>query len=251
MSMVRLPLAILGALLLSVVAARADGARSAALATQAALELASHTEELAKTGMRPDYSKPPASEQLRRIFDTPALLALPQPEAGDVSWLVEWGDAANASSKILLLFGAAPGMDRAMAIERNMAENEDLIAAAWDFVLRLQSRTTRAVSLYFKSLAPDERTETRLKGLATFREGYLQFVGGVLTTIAAGITPKSARLLTTALRDTAPGWVLLSLQAERLHLLWIIAEARKSNKDAEVLANLSAIATVVEAEKGR
>ena len=251
MSIARFPVAVLGALLLSAAVAQADGPQSAATATKAALELASHTEELAKAGQRPDYSKPPASEQLRRIFATPALIALPEPEAGDVSWLVEWGDAANASSKILLLFGAAPGVDRALAIERNLSENEDVIAAAWDFVLRLQSRTTRAISLFFKSLAPEQRTETRLKGLATFREGYLQFVGGVLTTVTAGINAKNARLLTATLRDTASGWVLLSLHAERSHLLWIIAEARKSNKDAEVLANLSAIATAVEAEKGR
>ena len=44
-----------------------------------------------KAGKRPDYSKPPASELLGRIFDTPVLVALPEPQAGDVSWLVRMG----------------------------------------------------------------------------------------------------------------------------------------------------------------
>src|SRR5262249_58701501 len=55
---------------------------------------------------KPDYSKPPASEYLKRIFDADALASLPAPKANDFSWLLEWVVSVDQTYVAMIMFGA-------------------------------------------------------------------------------------------------------------------------------------------------
>jgi hypothetical protein len=55
----------------------ADGPQAAAAAKEAAAKLQAYLRDLKKSKGQPDYSKLPASEYLKRIFDADALAALP------------------------------------------------------------------------------------------------------------------------------------------------------------------------------
>jgi hypothetical protein len=101
----------LAALLLLVMACHAptlaqDGPQLAAAAKKAAENMQAYLRDLEKSGGQPDYSKPPASEYLKRIFDADALAALPAPKADDLDWLFEWFDAADHGYKAMAAFGA-------------------------------------------------------------------------------------------------------------------------------------------------
>lgn len=245
----RFPFAIVCLVLLLAPAARADGPQSAEAAMKAARELIAHTEGLAKAGKRPDYSAPPASDYMRRIFDTQAFAALPPPQGSDVPWLVNWGDAANSTNKILMLFGTGPGVDQNAAIGRNMTDNEDAMVTAWSFMLRLNSRMSVAMSQFFKELPPEQRTAVRIEGASQARTGYVEMITGTLITIAAGLKPANERILISALRDTAPGWVITTKPEERARLLYVIGEARKAKKDGNVEEGLKVLASMIAAGK--
>jgi hypothetical protein len=61
----------------------ADGPQAAA-AKEAAAKLQAYLRDLKKSKGQPDYSRPPASEYLKRIFDADTLAALPPPKAEDL-----------------------------------------------------------------------------------------------------------------------------------------------------------------------
>lgn len=57
----------------------ADGPQAAAAAKEAAANFDAYLRDVEKSKGKPDYSKAPASEYLKRIFDADALAALPAP----------------------------------------------------------------------------------------------------------------------------------------------------------------------------
>lgn len=52
---------------------------------------------MTKKGGRPDLTRPEVASLLGRIFDLDSLAALPPAQGGDMNWLMDWTDAANAT----------------------------------------------------------------------------------------------------------------------------------------------------------
>ena len=103
-----------------------DGARDAAAAGEAAQAFRVYVEGVTKKGGRPDLTRPEVAALLGRVFDLGALNALPPAQASDVHWLIDWLEAANATNKLLMLYGAKPGPQPDLAVmQRNMTEYED------------------------------------------------------------------------------------------------------------------------------
>jgi hypothetical protein len=71
-----------------------DGAREAAAAREAAQAFRIYVEGVTKEGERPDLTRPEVAALLGRVFDLDALDALPPAQASDLSWLLDWMDAA-------------------------------------------------------------------------------------------------------------------------------------------------------------
>jgi len=87
---------LVSALVLWAAPARAQhGASMAAAAAEAANQVQTYLESVAKNGARPDLSKRPVSDQLRVVFDAQRLAALPPRQASDVAWLVPWTGKAQ------------------------------------------------------------------------------------------------------------------------------------------------------------
>src|SRR5689334_5459709 len=100
------PMPILRSLLLLVVlltpALGQNGSRAAARATDAAQALQLYLDKVAKSGEPPDYTKPPAADLFRQVFDLEQLMALPPPKASDMPWVLDWFDAAKETYKRIM-----------------------------------------------------------------------------------------------------------------------------------------------------
>jgi hypothetical protein len=68
-----------------------DGSQIAANAKDAAQALRLYLDGVSKSGGRPDYTTPPASDLFRRVFDLEQLAALPPPKPSDMAWLIVSG----------------------------------------------------------------------------------------------------------------------------------------------------------------
>ena len=151
-----------------------DGARDAAAARDAAQAFRVYVEGVSKKGERPDLTRPEVAALLGRIFDLDALNALPPAQESDLPWLLDWMEAANVANKLFTRYGSKPGGGPDLpAIERNMAEYEDQIAAALNFLIRGLAREAVSSNLFWEGLAPEQRTRGRerrgLRAPATFR----------------------------------------------------------------------------------
>ena len=147
-----------------------DGARDAAAAREAAQAFRVYVEGVAKKGERPDLTRPEVAALLDRIFDLDALNALPPAQGSDLPWLLDWMEAANTANKLFTRYGSKPGPEPDLAaIERNMAEYGDQIAAALNFLIRGQAREAVSTKLFWEGLAPEQRTRVREEGLAGAR----------------------------------------------------------------------------------
>src|SRR5262249_45264209 len=120
-----------------------DGAQSAAAAKASVAALVASVQTAAKNSERPDYKKEPAAGHLKRIFDLDALAALPPEKASDIEWLLDWGDAANTSYKILVTYDETGKDGGVQAAVHNFMDHEGEIANGLAFTLRLQSRMAR------------------------------------------------------------------------------------------------------------
>src|SRR6516164_9750322 len=153
---------------------------------------------VAKTGGRPDFSKPPVSDQFSRVFDLAQLTALPPPKASDAPWLIDWTGTANGAFKSILYFGIAapvdPIADQA-AIKRNATDFEDQEAVAMSFMIRISARVMQAMFMFMDQLTPAQRTPIRQEGFTKARVGGAETVLGALVTVAQGMKPANARLL--------------------------------------------------------
>jgi len=248
--MLRLPFVAL-ALVMLLAPAHADGTSSAQTATKAIQDLTRYTDDATKKGERPAFDKPPASTYLAQVLDGKALAALPPPTASDLSWLLPWADAMNKANQLIIFTGAksTSEADQREAIERNMNDYEGVMFPAWAFMARLQTRMLLTADLFMDSLKPSDRTPTRQRGMAQIRDGHVQFVQGGLTTIASGVKPENAKVLTAALRETAPVWAPRINEQEQSRLRSTLGEAKKAYTDQALLDDLGGLSLMIEGAK--
>ena len=118
-----------------------------------------YLDDVAKAGARPDYTRPPASELLQRVFDLARLTAFPPPAADDVGWLIQWFTAASQANRLIIYFDTTPGPNPdEIAVLRNLKEYENQYAAAMNFMIRLAAREATALSLFMDQLTPEQGT---------------------------------------------------------------------------------------------
>jgi hypothetical protein len=116
--------------------------------------------DIEKSKGQPDYSRPPASEYLKRIFDADTLAALPPPKAEDLAWLFDWTEAVGHTFPAMVMFGAEDQSDAGwrVALARNMRRNHDSFINAIASGLRLCARTANTAALFINSMPADKRT---------------------------------------------------------------------------------------------
>jgi len=249
-----LPMPILRSLLLLIAllspAFGQDGPQSAAAAKEAARAMQLHLDGVAKAGGRPDYSKPPASELYRLVFDLGQLTAFPPPTAADVGWLIQWFTAASQTSKLIIYFDTEPGPNPdEIAVLRNLKQYESQYASAINFMIRIAAREATALSLFADQLAPEQRTPVREAGLQKARVGAAELVASSIGLVTQGIGPDNARLMSAAIRDTRDIWAAYLLRDDRTKILSLLTRAKGMVGDDEVKANLAAFADTLTAAK--
>jgi len=219
----------------------------AAAAREAAGALRLSLDQIAKTGRRPDYSTAPLADQFSRVFDVKDLTALPPAQAGDLPWLMDWGDAANGAFKAIQFFGIAPPVTLladAAALQRNAADYEDQEAAAADFLLRLFAREMQAALAFSDQLTPAQRTPVRMEGLYKMRVADAEIVRSDLIWTTA-VKPANARLISAAIRATGAVWATAILPADRPAIADALAAAEAAAKDDDSRGNLASFAALL------
>jgi hypothetical protein len=203
-----------------------DGARDAAAAKEAAQAFRVYVEGVAKTGGRPDLTRPEVAALLDRVFDLAALNALPPAQGNDILWLLDWMDAANAVNKLFIRYGSKPGPQPDLAaLQRNMTEYEDQYAAATNFMIRGFAREAVSSKLFMAGLAPEQRTRIREEGLARMRSSAAEFIlAAICSAIESGGKPANARLVAAAIRDTREVWASNFLPQDRARVIEQLAD---------------------------
>jgi hypothetical protein len=198
-----------------------DGARNAAAAREAAQAFRVYVEAVAKEGRRPDLTRPDVAALLGRVFDLEALNALPPAQARDVMWLLDWVEAANTVSKLFTRYGSKQESQPDLtALARNMAEYEDQYAVALNFMIRAQAREAVSSQLFMASLAPEQRTPVRERGLAGARNSAAEFIlAAICSAVQGSSKPANARLVATAIRDTSEVWASYFLPRDRARVI--------------------------------
>jgi hypothetical protein len=227
-----------------------DGPQIAASAKDAAQALQLYLDGVSKSGGRPDYTTPPASDLFRRVFDLEQLTALPPPQPSDITWLTEWFGAANQTNRLIMNFGAKPGPDLDQAaVLRNLAEYEDQYASIANFLIRAAAREAPTMFLFMDQLTPEQRTPIREAGLQKARGGVAGLVTSAIGSVAQGMRPANARLITAALRDTRDALATFILPDDRKRIVGLLTKAANIVKGDEVQANLTAFAGALAAAK--
>jgi hypothetical protein len=227
---------------------RDDGASFAAEAKDAATQLQAYLDGVLKGGGRPDFSKPPASDLLGQVFNLKQLEALPPAQAGDLSWLLDWVAAANGVNKSIMFFGITPPvtlLTDPAALQRNITDYEDQLAAAINFLVRITAHEIQAAFVFIDQLPLAQRTPVRKEGFNKMRIANAQTVINYLGWIAAGMKPANARLVSAALRDTGAVWATAIFPADRPTVLAMLDKARAATKDEETRSNLSAFGSLL------
>ena len=205
----------------------ADGAQAAAGAKEAAAKLQAYLRNLEKSKGQPDYSKPPASEYLKRIFAADALAALPAPKANDFGWLLDWVVSVDQTYVAMIMFGAKALTDE--NVGRNVIDYQDNTMPAAAFRLRLYERIARTVP----SLPSDERKQER-DTIERVNQGMVQLATGMVGFTRIRLKLENVRLTAAALRDTVTVWAPLATAKERAELLARLEKALVTNKDAGI-----------------
>ena len=227
---------------------RDDGASFAAEAKDAATQLQAYLDGVVKSGGRPDFSKPPASDLLGQVFNLKQLKALPPAQGGDLPWLLDWVAAANGVNKSIMFFGITPPVTRLTdpaALQRNVTDYEDQLAVGINFLLHLTAREFQAAFAFMDQLPPAERTPVRLEGFNKMRIAGAEMVRSELGWIAAGMKPANAGLVSAALRDTGAVLATAILPSDRATVLAMLDRARAAAKDEETRSNLSAFGALL------
>jgi hypothetical protein len=224
-----------------------DGARDAAAAREAAQAFRVYVEGVTKTGARPDLTRPEVAALLGRVFDLGALNALPPAQANDIPWLLDWMDAANATSKLFMRYGSIPGPQPDLtAIQRNMTEYEDQYAASMNFLIRGFAREAVSANLFMAALAPEQRTRVREEGLARSRSGAAELILGAICSVG-GSKPANARLVAAAVRDTRAVWASFFLPQDRARTIEQLADLPKRMPDETAQIDLAAFTAALQA----
>ena len=220
-----------------------DGSQIATSAKDAAQALQLYLDGVSKSGGRPDYTTPPASDLFRRVFDFEQLTALPPPKASDMPWVIDWIDAAKETYKRIIFFGTkyGPDMDQA-AVVRNLAEYQDQYASAVNFLIRIGAREGSTSFLFMDQLTPEQRTPIREAGLQKARGGAALLITSAIGCVAQGMRPANARLITAALRDTRDALATFILPNDRTQIIGLLTKAANIVKDDEVQTNLTVFA---------
>ena len=139
-----------------------DGPSKAATAQNAGQAFGLYLDGVLKSRGEPNFTKPPAAELFRHIFDVAALKALPPAKADDIPWLLQWGSAVDQSYKRIVLFGLQPGqpIDQ-LIMRRNISEYQDQCAMAMDFMIRFEARQATALTLFLEYLPQEQHTPAR------------------------------------------------------------------------------------------
>jgi len=214
----------------------ADGAQAAAVAKESAKAFKDYVRDLARSGGRPDYSKEPVAQYLRRIFDSETLAALPPPRGGDMDWLSEWHESADIGIWVLARFGQEKGRDISQTIERNAYEYENEIATAVAFILHLRARVVRTAEI----------SENR-KAVQFFGHGVVEAVSFALEIMLDRRKPQDARLIMAAVHDTVSAWAPYTSATKRKRILGQLEEIRVANVDVGV--NVAAISEAIRRER--
>ncbi len=227
-----------------------DGPSDAATAQNAAQAFGIYLDGVLKSGGEPDFTKPPAADLLRHIFDVAALKALPPAKADDIRWLLQWGAAVDQSYKRIILYGLQPGqpIDQ-LVMRRNMSEYEDQCAVAMSFLIRFEARQATTLTLFLDQLPAEQRTPTRAAGLQQARGGFAQTITGAITAMMQGMKPANARLIAGALRDTRDTWATYLMPDDRTKIANMLADTPATMKDRETQKNLAAFAGALAAAK--
>jgi hypothetical protein len=222
-------------------------------AKDSAIQLQLYLDFAAKTGNRPDFSKPPVSDLFARVFDLKQLAVLPPTQANEVSWLPQWIATANGIVKSFLYFGvnpsATPTADQVAAVKRNASDYEDQEAIALDYMIRISAREAQAVTLFFDQLPAEQRTPVRQEGLTRARNGGTEMIYGAVLTIAEGMKPANARLVSAAMSDTREMWSSFIPPQYRPQVISMIERAESATKDDTVQKDLAALSNAVTAAK--
>jgi hypothetical protein len=227
-----------------------DGPRDAATAQDAGQAFGIYLDGVLKSGGEPDFTKPPAAELFRHIFDVAALKVLPPAKADDIPWLLQWAAAVDQSYTRIILFGLKPGQAPAeLVLRRNMAEYEDQCAMAMNFLIRFAARQATTLTLFLDRLPPEKRTPVLATWLQRARGGSAQTIAGALTAMIQGMKPGNARLIAAALRDTRDIWAGFLMPDDRARFTKLVAETPATVKDRETQKNLAAFAGALVAAK--
>ena len=226
-----------------------DGARNAAAAREAAQAFQVYVEGVTKKGGRPDLTRPDVAATLGRVFDLGALNALQPAQGSDISWLLEWMDAANATNKLFTRYGSKPGPQPDLeALQRNMTEYEDQYAAAMNFMIRGQAHQAVSSKLFMAELAPEQRTRVRERGFAGARSSTAEFIlSTICSVIQSGGKPANARLVAAAIRDTREVWASYFLPQDRARVIELLADLPKQVPDEMARIDLAAFTAALQA----
>ena len=227
-----------------------DGPRDAATAQNASQAFGIYLDGVLKSGGEPNFTKPPAADLFRHIFDAAALNALPPAKADDIPWLLQWGAAVDQSYKRIILYGLQPGqpIDQ-LVMRRNMSEYQDQCAMAMSFLIRFEARQATTLTLFLDQLPPEQRTPARAAGLQQARSGSAQTISGAMTAMIQGMKPANARIIAGALRDTRDTWATYLMPDDRTKIANMLAEMQATLKDRETQKSLAAFAGALAAAK--
>jgi hypothetical protein len=226
----------------------ADGAQAAAAAKESAKALSDYAAGLARSGRRPDYSKPPIAEHFRHIFDFETLAALPPPQRRDIEWVADWVETAVSSYKTLAMLGVEEGSDLRrvrQVVARNWAEFENENIAAHAFVLRLRARTASTAAIIVNSQPVAQRAELRKTALEPIGQPLVRTAFAAIDMMSARLKPQNARLMMAAIHDTVTDWAPYTSAKERNRILGHLEKARAANPGAGIDEDVTAVSAAI------
>ena len=185
------------------------------------------------------------------MFDLEKLTALPPSKPSDLPWLLEWFNAANQTTKLMMYFGAKPGPDIDQpAVLRNLTEYQDQYASATNFLIRIMAREGSALFQFMDQLSPEQRTPIREAGVQKARAGGAELIAASIGFVAdESMSGANARLMTAAMSDTQDFWATFILPDDRMAIISLLARATNMVTDDRARKNLTAFAATLTAAK--
>ncbi|QUS37815.1 hypothetical protein RPMA_02250 [Tardiphaga alba] len=227
-----------------------EGNAASKNAKVAANALQEYGNDRRRAGLRADFAAPAVDGLLRVIFDSERLLALPEPTAQDLPWLMDWADAANRGYKQLFLFGLEPGkrIDQTL-LARNMRDYEDQISVGMSFLIRIVAMEVNASALFMADLPKEQVTKIRIDGFRGLRKGAAECVQGALLAAAANdMKLQNARMLVAAVRDTRDTWANALYPEDRSQTMAVLKHIIAHVSDKEIVEGAADVLTALAKE---